>query len=410
MARNLDVYLNKVHIGSLYQDDHGNLGFQYIESWLQSPQAVPISQSLPLRAEQFDRNASQPYFGGILPEANQRDTIAKNLGISHKNDFAMLEQIGGECAGAVTFMPTGELLPAEEHQYRFLNAATLADTLRRLPNRPLLAGEEGIRLSLAGAQIKLAIYIASNGEYAIPLGGAPSTHIMKPTIKGYDGIVQNEAFCMRLAQAVRIKAANVEIGSTNGIDYLLVERYDRYFGTDQVRRLHQEDFCQALGSASDHKYQNEGGPSLKECFDLIRNVTTRPVIELPALLDAVLFNFLIGNNDAHGKNFSLLYHRGVSLAPLYDLICTVAYPELSDKMAMKIGSEYEYTKVFPRHFDTMAEGAGLSKPMVRKRLTDLAKLILDRIDSVQPFVPQIATIIKTRCEKTIGRSKLVPES
>jgi serine/threonine-protein kinase HipA len=409
MARNLDVYLNQDLVGDLTQDEHGNLGFQYASSWLQNPKAKPLSQSLPLKTDGFDRNECQGFFGGILPEADQRDTIARNLGISKKNDFAMLEQIGGECAGAVTFMPPGEPLPEAKHSYHPLDDKTLAETLRKLPARPLLAGEDGIRLSLAGAQVKLAVHKSQTGKLSIPLGGAPSTHIIKPAVRGYEGIVANEAFCMRLAQAVKLKTANVETGHVEGIDFLLVERYDRKTDANQTIRLHQEDFCQALGKDSNLKYQNEGGPSLKDCFDLLRATSSFQIRDLQALLDAVLFNVLIGNNDAHAKNFSLLYDQGVALAPLYDLICTVAYPDLASKMAMKIGSKYEFDQVLPRHFEAMAEEAGLSKAIVRRRVGELAQTVLDTLETVDSAPPNVIAIITSRCLQTLHRLTLQPE-
>ena len=154
---------------------------------------------------------------------------------------------------------------------------------------------------------------------------------------------------MKLAAAVGLPAAKVETRSVEGIEYLLVERYDRTHrqnpgGTPSLERLHQEDFCQAQGIVPETKYQKEGGPSLRQCFALLREVSTAPVIDLSRLLDAVIYNFLVGNNDAHGKNFSLLYHgvgtanQQIRLAPLYDVVSTTYYPELSKDMAMKIGA------------------------------------------------------------------------
>ena len=258
-------------------------------------------------------NDCRGFFAGILPDESQREIIARNLGISARNDFAMLEQIGGECAGAVTFIPEGTSLPEREDTYRPISRPELAEILRTLPRRPLLAGEEGIRLSLAGAQDKIVVHV-SGGQISIPLNGAPSTHILKPAIERFAGVVFNEALCMRLARAVGLQAVNVEIGNVEGIDYLLVERYDRAVSADSksLKREHQEDFCQALGIVPEHKYQSEGGPSLKQCFDLVRATSATPVIDLQALLDAVIFNWLIGNHDAHGKNFSLVYRGDIA--------------------------------------------------------------------------------------------------
>ena len=419
MTRTLDVYLHHHLVGHLLQDEHGQLGFQYVESWLGTSEATALSRSLPLRQERFKRNECRGFFAGILPEESKRIMIAKNLGISGKNDFAMLEQIGGECAGAITFIPAGQSLPEREDDYRHLSSTELARILRELPRRPLMAGEEGIRLSLAGAQDKIAVHV-SGDVISIPLGGAPSTHILKPAIEHFEGLVFNEALCMKLASAVDLNVAKADIGNVEGIDYLLVERYDRHLvslvsgGPNKLHRKHQEDFCQALNIVPENKYQNEGGPSLKQCFELLREVSTSAVRDLQGLLDAVIFNYLIGNHDAHGKNFSLLYsgatehERTTRLAPLYDLLSTVYYPELAKKMAMKIGGEYASDSVFPLHFEKLAEEAGLSKPLVKKRVLELADALLAALGGAtndHPVMLSVAKLIKSRCEQTMMKFK-----
>jgi HipA-like protein len=169
------------------------MGFDYVESWRTDPTAIPLSQSLPLTKKHFSRNDCRGFFAGILPDDNQREVIARNLGISARNDFAMLERIGGECAGAVTFLPEGKPLPERDYAYRPISPSELAEILRTLPRRPLLAGEEGIRLSLAGAQDKVVVHV-SDGRISIPLSGAPSTHILKPAIERFQGLVFNEAW------------------------------------------------------------------------------------------------------------------------------------------------------------------------------------------------------------------------
>jgi serine/threonine-protein kinase HipA len=404
MARTLDVYLHNELTGQLVQDEGGQMVFDYAESWLNKPGATALSQSLPLRKERFSRNECRGFFGGILPEEAKREIIARNLGISARNDYAMLEQIGGECAGAVTFIPAGEKLPEQHYGYRKLSANELAAILRELPKRPLLAGDEGIRLSLAGAQDKIAVRIEGN-DISLPLGGAPSTHILKPAVDRFDGVVFNEALCMKLAAAAGLPAAAVETRSVDGLDYLLVERYDRTHrpaagGPPVLDRLHQEDFCQAQGIVSETKYQ---------CFGLLREVSSAPVVDLSRLLDAVIYNYLVGNNDAHGKNFSLLYHGigtanlDIRLAPSYDIVSTIYYRELSPDMAMKIGGEYSSEKVLPKNFEQLAEEAGLGKALVRQRVPELAEIViaaLGKIDLANPVAAAVAAVIRTRCEKT----------
>lgn len=207
-----------------------------------------------------------------------------------------------------------------------------------------------------------------------------------------------------------LPAAEVEIGTVEEIDYLLVKRYDRRLISSSaeplcLERLHQEDFCQALGIVSETKYENEGGPSLKKCFALLREVSEAPVIDLQRLLDAAIFNFFIGNHDAHGKNFSFLYAAGPPvgrLAPFYDVLSTSFYPELSPKMAMKIGGEYVADKVRPRHFEHLAEEAGLAQPMVRRRVPELAETILSKIQEASAIHPEksgpVAVFIRERCQ------------
>lgn len=410
MARSLNVFLGRNFVGQLIQDDGGQMLFEYAESWLEDPDAISLSRSLPMRNERFTQKECRGFFGGILPEEDNRKIIARILGISDKNDFAMLEQIGGECAGAITFLPAGTKIPEEDDRYRKLGELELAKILRELPRRPLMAGEDGIRLSLAGAQDKIAVRL-ENGRISIPRGSAPSSHILKPAIATFEGIVFNEAFCMALAAEAGLGAVKTTIARIEDIDYLLVERYDRNQDEDsQIQRVHQEDFCQALGIPSEIKYQSEGGPSLVDCFTLLRSASSSPVIDLRSLLDAVIYNLIIGNHDAHAKNFSLLYlpDHSIRLAPLYDLVSTVFYPELTDRMAMKIGDKGKSELVFPTSIEKFARDAGLAVPPTLKRVPTLASRILEaipKVDKPRKISEKIAELIGKRCERFISRFK-----
>ena len=287
-----------------------------------------------------------------------------------------------------------------------------------MPLRPMRAGEDGLRLSLAGAQDKLPVVLHEDDiRIGLPLNGSPSTHILKPAIAGIDGSVFNEAFCMTLAAALKLDVARTGIQAIadggQQRHYLLVERYDRQLATP-VQRLHQEDFCQALGIVSEHKYQNEGGPSLAQAFALLRNATRPSAPHTLKLLDYVVFNALIGNHDAHGKNFSLLYTpAGAALTPLYDALCTAVYPTLTDNMAMKIGSQYKFSEVMARHWEQFAKEAALSPAQVKKRILDIAKRLPDLARTTQaifqsqghhhPVIDQIVTLIDQRCALTLRR-------
>jgi serine/threonine-protein kinase HipA len=402
MARALNVYYDGELVGQLKQDDGGQMTFQYDEDWLTRPEPIPLSRSLPLRDELFTQKECRGFFAGTLPEEGNRKVIAHILGISDKNDFAMLEQIGGECAGAISFLPEDEEILKNDDRYRKLADDELARILRELPRRPLMAGEDGIRLSLAGAQDKIAVRV-DKAEISIPRGSAPSTHVLKSAIDTYEGLVFNEAFCMTLANACDLNTAPIEIGKVEDIDYLLAERYDRIRDDEgNIQRLHQEDFCQALGVPSEIKYQSEGGPSLADSFNLIREVSSTPAPDLIALLDTVIFNLLIGNHDAHAKNFSLLYmpDRSIRLAPLYDLVCTVFYPELTDKMAMKIGGEAKSALTCPRQIERFAADAGLAAAQTRTRVSLLADRLLEEVPGIEKpnaVAEDVAALITERC-------------
>lgn len=406
MSRILNVFLSDALVGQLEQDDSGALWFSYDPEWLSSDTAIPLSHSLPLSDTRFKRNDCRPFFAGLLPEAESRKLIAKSFGVSDRNDFAILENIGAECAGAVSIMPIGEFPLQAGSKYREISSGELEALIATLPKKPLLVGEEGIRLSLAGAQGKIAVAIR-NEMIALPLDGSPSTHILKPQSPHFEGLVENEFFCMKLASAVGLEVAEVEIGKADSTRFLQVERYDRSRLPDgELARIHQEDFCQALGIPPELKYQQEGGPNLKTCFDLVREVSSVPGLDVLRLFDAVAFNFLIGNNDAHGKNFSFLRESGgIRLAPLYDLVCTSAYPDIANSMAMKIGGEREPGRVTPKNWRKFFNDAGLGVSPAIKRLLSLTAQMQNSNSALAKDFPKakpVADIVNAKCQRLLA--------
>jgi len=363
-------------VGALRVDQHGDLSFIYDQAWIEDRARPPISQSLPKRPEPFNRRETRPFFAGLLPEAAQREAVAQTLGISKANDFRLLEALGGDVAGALTLWPEGEAPPEAQglDEAQALDDAKLIEILDILPKRPMLAGREGLRLSLAGAQQKLPVVLV-NGRVALPEPGQPTTHILKPPIERFHATTENEAFAMRLAAAVGLKVASVEPRRLADRTFLLIERYDRDTGADGgVRRVHQEDFCQALGVPPETKYASEGGPGFRVCFDLVRRACSAPAPSILRLLDAAIFNTMVGNADAHGKNFSLLYGKeAVDLAPLYDLLCTAAYPELSPNLAMRVAKRATIEEFRPDTWERFAEDVGIGAPYTRRRVRTLAQ-------------------------------------
>jgi serine/threonine-protein kinase HipA len=337
--------------------------------------SVVLSASLPVRDEAYPNARTKPFFEGLLPEGLARREVARTLGLSDGNGFGLLAAIGSDCAGAVVVLPSDQDRPSDG-EIHWLSTEEVAIRLRDLPNRPLgIDPEEGIRLSLGGVQQKLVVARAPSGEIGQPTGGAPSTHIIKPDLGRYDDLVLNEAFCLGVARRAGLETAHAEIARFGEIDALLVERFDRSTAGDgRIVRLHQEDMCQALGILPDAKYEIEGGPSLAQLFELLRGIGTAR--DLTSLSTAALLNFLVGNSDAHGKNFALLYARAgsVRLAPLYDIVSTAVYPELTQRLAMSIAGEDDPRAVTRGGWIAMLRENGF-RPQARQLDRDVERIV-----------------------------------
>ena len=415
MAYELKVWLFGNCVGTLTLVG-GQLNFCYESGWLTQHDAVALSLSLPLQAEPFDDRKTRPFFAGLLPEGQMRRLIAQQFQVSTQNDFALLDRIGGECAGAVTFLEPRQVLSplASSDNIQWLSEEEVIAILDELPFRPMLAGKDDLRLSLAGAQDKLPV-VFDGTRIGLPLNGTPSSHILKPAIRAVEDSVINEGFCMALAEVMQLRPAKSKVHSILGRSFLLVERYDRLIDVQgHQRRIHQEDFCQALGVVPEMKYQNEGGPDLAQCFNLIRRATRPSAPQILRLLDFVIINTLIGNHDAHAKNFSLLYSgKAPVLAPFYDMLSTAVYPTLTPKMAMKIGSKYKFSEVQARHWEQFAASVSLTKAQAKRRILEIAKALPVAARELQQapnknfagnvVVEQISVLIEQRCALTIRR-------
>lgn len=414
----LDVWLLGRKAGVLEQQK-GRMSFTYDDKYLGDPDTMALSVSMPLLRGNVGRisykdNVTRSFFAGLLPDDLVRQRLAKLLGISENNSFGLLEAVGGECAGAITILPSGKEPELENIDDTIsLDDAGVFDMLATLRRRPLMAGEKDVRLSLAGAQDKVAVRIGKNAGVSLMRGGAPTTHIIKPMISdAHDVIdsVQNELFCLKLAAAVGLPVADAFIGYAKDEPYLCVERYDRKKEDGRVLRLHQEDFCQALSVPPEHKYESEGGPSISACDGLIQRHSVRPAQDKMVLLRLVMFNYLIGNSDAHGKNFSLLYKDGKpSLAPAYDLLCTTVYPNLAKKMAMKVGGKYNPDHVFIRHWEKLVPDTALAQKAMSKDINKMCGAIVTGAvevkDKIQKqgvkseVIDKIIAIIQSRADQ-----------
>ena len=408
MSKALDIYLLKEHVGRLTLDDKRRFLFQYEKAWIEREHALPLSLSLPLQDAAFEDDAARAFFANLLPESELRKMISRQLHVSEGNDFALLEAVGGECAGAVSLLPEGELW-SDEGEYKPLTDDALNQLVREMPQKPMLVAEGDIRLSLAGAQNKLPVFY-DMGVVSLTKGYVPSSHILKPPMEHFSNTVENEIFCMQLAKKMGLNVPEVTLLQTEKPLYL-IERYDRTRNAEgELVRLHQEDFCQSLGVAVDMKYENEGGPSLQKCFQLIRDYSVNPIADVKALLEWTIFNYLIGNADAHGKNISMLFIKeGPQLAPFYDLLSTAIYPNLSSKIAMKIGGEYRPEWIAVRHWQRFANDIGVNTKMIRQNLKKMSEKITVEADALtesfskkygeNEAIRQICRLIYSRVEK-----------
>jgi serine/threonine-protein kinase HipA len=388
----LDVYLHDERAGLLERIDGANLRFTYDLGWLATA-AAPISLSLPLREEPYEDHDCRPFFKGLLPEGEFLRSIARTFHISAENPFTVLQEIGGECAGAISLVaPDGDPPFASAPDPEWMSEPQLASLLAELPARPLLTGpedDEGVRLSLAGTRDKLPVLLEDD-RVGITRGRPPSTHIIKVPPPEIEGFVADEAYCMALAREIGLSAAMAVPVRAGDLEALMVERYDRSRAGATVRRIHQEDLCQASGRPPEMKYEAEGGPGVAECAKLISEHGAGPGASLLKFLDALLFNLLIGNADAHSKNYSLLLEGSGAplLAPLYDLLSTRAYGRrFGRKMGMKYGGEYRPEWIRGRHLDRLAEDLGIASRRVRRHAIEIGERTMRSREAARESLP-----------------------
>ncbi|HEY4171806.1 MAG TPA: type II toxin-antitoxin system HipA family toxin [Rhodopila sp.] len=353
---------------------------RYDPEWLTAADAFPISVRMPLAPDDVPTEILVPWLQNLLPESGPLDTVGRALGVARGDILGLLERIGRDTAGALTIGPQD---PGETPNYRDVpDDASLERIIDGLPARPFLAGDEGVSMSLAGAQDKLPVAIR-DGRVAVPTHGAPSTHILKPDNPRLSGSVQNEALCLTLAAHCGLPAAEITTGKAGARSYLLVTRYDRVPATPLWQRLHQEDFCQALGRPPSAKYQHNQtgtpGPSLADFFGLTRTCMTGA--DTLRLLDAVIFNVITGNVDSHAKNYSMLIDRtGFRFAPLYDLMCGAAWESITLNHAQSIGGQRRGMHIQRRHWQRMAADCGLNATATIRRVIRMADLAFSRLD------------------------------
>lgn len=376
----MKVWFEDRWVGTVEPDASGLL-FRYAPEWLDASDAFPISLSIPLGPAPAPSAAFVPWAANLLPEGQALRRIGQLLGMAPEDLLALLGEIGRDTAGALSIGAPGSLAST------FIPLASEADIARvidELPRKPFLVGEEGVSMSLAGVQTKLGVARTPAGGLAIPTQGAPSTHILKPDAADrLYGSVQNEAFCLTLARLAGLPASHVTTGKAGARTYLLVERYDRELRKGQWRRLHQEDFCQALGKPPEAKYERNQtgvkGPKAVEMLRLVRSTVSASA--MLNLLDAIVFNVVICNTDAHAKNYSILLTPGARrLAPLYDAVATQVWGGITPNLAQSIADKVRGDHLQRRHWLRFAEEAGLGPAATLRRIGSL----IDRVAAAIP--------------------------
>lgn len=428
----IDVYYESFVLGRIAVRAAGAIGFSYDLRWLATSGNFPLSVTMPLREGEFSDQVITPWLANLLPEEQQLISLSRALGLSTSDALAILREIGGDTAGAISI---GEPSNRPEWTYEPLQARYKAKTesaaLDRhfddLGRRPFLVGEDGVRLSLAGGQKKTALAVLgpdgapklglpeTGDALAIPKRGAPSTVIIKPDNPNLPGIVENEAYCLTLAGLIGIPVVDCMVVETEGRTALAVARYDRRLRKDgTLRRLHQEDFAQANGIFPGQKYEQGTVPGL-DLTSLLRTGDHLPPAEALKLLDQVIFNILVANTDAHAKSYSMIYGDGPSMAPLYDVSSVLHWDHVNQYHAQKLaGRKRKPGDMARRHWDRIAEAAGLNARGVRVRVQELVDaMVAARVEATSTvssqagasaeMVHHVAEIVEENALRIAGR-------
>lgn len=379
----LDIYAQHKVVGTLTFQQQQSCEFQYHPTWIQI--GYPISPHLPLSGE-YSANTVVRFLRNLFPEGSAFDRLLETERLSKNNIYSILRTIGSDTAGLLNFAT--ELANQDVPMLRQITHDELASRLRQQQDMTYWDGK--YRLSLAGVQNKLNVFLNDQDDIFLASGNYSSTHILKFASDKHPSIVINEFFCMRLAKAINLSCAAVYIRPLNEFTSLMVERFDRKKTPSGIKKRHIIDGCQALDMPPENKYeQNFGssrdvqhirdGVSLPKLFNFA-NQTAIPAQTRLKLLDAVIFNLIIGNSDAHGKNFSFYVGKqeGICLAPLYDLVSVVyeaqQVPNLDTHLAMAIGDNFEIENISAYDLLTFAEQVGIEQAYLKRRLNRLCQL------------------------------------
>jgi serine/threonine-protein kinase HipA len=397
----LYVMYGSEQVGILERDAELVYSFQYTDHWLGSVNKFPLSLALKLEKKIYGNKDALAFFENLLPEGDIKASIEKSQDVHGVFDF--LAKYGQDCAGAITITADKNYKePKSQTELIHIEEIKIYTAIEEKKSvAEIIAEENPGYLSIAGAQDKFpAIY--QNKKFFLPKNGAPTTHIIKTPIyrNNITDSVYNELFCMKLAQKIGFNIPDCLVHQGKFPLYVIA-RYDRQQEpNNKITRLHQQDFCQAQGLTSEFKYEDKGGPTVKNNYDLIlENVTGKKRIEsINTFLEWIAFNLLIGNNDSHSKNISFLTKNNrYELAPLYDLICTAIYPKLQSNFCFKIGNRTDYTKIGKNEFIKLDKSLELKEGTFQDIFQKIHTKLMKHKDGV---IKEI--------EKDYGKIKILP--
>jgi serine/threonine-protein kinase HipA len=405
-------------MGEIRRSRAGRLTFVYDENWRSRNDAYPLSLSMPLVVAEYEHARIEPWLWGLLPDNEMiLNRWGQRFHVSPRNVFALLGAVGEDCAGAVQLAAPDRvpaLLKADQGTVEWLSTGDVAERLallRKDQSAWRAAGDTG-QFSLAGAQPKTAL-LFDGARWGVPSGRWPTTHILKPPVEAFDGHAENEHLCLALVRSLGLPAARSQVLRFKHEVAIVVERYDRVRGDTGIRRLHQEDMCQALGLPPTKKYQNEGGPGVGAMLDIIRTHSGEPQEDAWTFARASMLNWLIGGTDAHAKNFSMLIGAGgrARLAPLYDVASVLVYDfdPKKLKLAVKIGGKYRLEEIGRHQWDKFAAEARLPKQEVFHACRDMALALPQAVHGIaeqarkegldHPVVSRMVKALSERAER-----------
>ena len=370
-------------VGQLSIDKNEQYYFEYHQNWIDTQ--FSISPHLPFHAK-LSSVSIKRFLENLIPEGEGLEDIATFVHISKNNIFAMMHTIGYDTAGALMF---GESSKNYEAIFREIPPKELSDRIEQLESKSIAIWDKTVRLSLAGVQAKLPVIIKDE-KIGLGNGTLSSTHIMKFQTKKHLHIVVNELFCMTLAKKIGLNVADVELKRFEQYPVLLVKRFDRIYKENFVKRLHIIDGCQMLDLPPSYKYeQNFGnlrdvayireGASFKKLFKSTK-LCSVPAIAQLELLNWAMFNLIIGNSDAHGKNFSFFVDkRGIKATPFYDMLCVMMY-DFDHNLAMAYGDEFNPNEVFAYQLREFADDVGVNHKLVSKILLSECNKIIKALE------------------------------